>query len=103
VFALEELLAAVERVLTMMPDPDVYRVLPRPLDVEGATQRITELLEERGTLGWRDLLGPRPTLVDVLSCLVALLELARRGLLVIRQPAAFSPLVIERGTTHQAA
>ncbi len=103
VFDLEELVVAIERVLALMPDPLLYRVAPRPLDVEGASRRIGELLAARETLGWRDLLGERPTVVDVLSTLVALLELARRGLLTLRQPAAFTPLVIERGSAHQTA
>ncbi len=103
VFAIEELVAAVERVLAMLPDPVIYRILPRPLDVEGATRRIMDLLAERDALGWRDLLGPRPTVGDVLSNLVALLELARRGLLTLRQGAAFTPLVIERGTAYETA
>jgi segregation and condensation protein A len=103
VFSLEELVASVERILQLMPDPVIYRILPRPLDVEGATLRITDLLAERETLGWKDILGERPTIADVLSNLVALLELARRGALLLRQDGAFAPLVIERGTAYQTA
>ena len=103
VFSIEDLLAAVERVLAMIPDRTLYRVAPRPLDVEGATRRLLEALAARTSLDWRELLGERPTLVDVLSSLVALLELARRGLLTVNQPAAFAPLRIARGTAYQAA
>lgn len=103
VFDIEELIEAVERVLQMMPDPALYRVAPRPLDVEGATRRIAELLEGRVAFPFRDLLGTRPTVVDILSSLVAVLELARRGTLTVRQPAAFKPLMIERGAAYQAA
>ena len=103
VFSIEDLLAAVERVLAMIPDRTLYRVAPRPLDVEGATRRLLEALAERTSLDWRELLGARPALVDVLSSLVALLELARRGLLTVNQPAAFAPLRIARGTAYQAA
>ena len=35
--------------------------------------------DEREEFGWLEALGPRPTIVDVLSTLLALLELARRG------------------------
>ena len=103
VLVLEEVLAAVERVLAMLPDPTLIRIVPRPLQVEQATHRVLELLAERPSFGWRELLGERPTVVDVLSALVALLELARRGLLVISQPTAFAPPSIERGTAYQAA
>jgi segregation and condensation protein A len=100
---LRELMEAVERVLAMMPDPVIFRVMPRPLDVEGATQRVLDLLAERATFGWRDLLGERPTIADVLSALVSLLELARRGQLTIAQPKAFTPFEIGRGPAYQAA
>ena len=102
-FELEELLEAVERVLTMIPDPFIYRVAPRPLDIEGATRRVLDLLAERPAFAFRDLLGERPAIVDILSALVALLEMARRGTLTVAQPAAFQPLQITRGTAYQAA
>jgi segregation and condensation protein A len=102
-FSVEELLEAVERVLAMMPDPVIHRVVPRPLDVEGATTRILGLLAEREAFSWRELLGSRPTVVDVLSSLVALLELARRGLLALKQTRPFTPFVIDRGPAYQAA
>jgi segregation and condensation protein A len=100
---LRELMEAVERVLAMMPDPVIFRVMPRPLDVEGANMRILSLLAERATFGWRELLGERPTIADVLSALVSLLELARRGQLTIVQPRAFTPFEIGRGPAYQAA
>ncbi len=98
-----ELMEAVERVLAMMPDPVIFRVMPRPLDVEGANRKVLSLLAERGTFGWRELLGERPSITDVLSALVSLLELARRGQLVIVQRTAFTPFEIGRGTAYQAA
>lgn len=102
-FSLEELVEALERVIAMIPDPAMYRVAPRPLDVEAAGRRIQELLAERAPFGWRDVLPARPTVVDVLSALVALLELARGGQLVLTQPGAFAPLTIDRGPAYQAA
>ena len=102
-FTIEELLEAVEHVLAMMPDPTIHRVVPRPLDVEGATARILELLAERPAFSWRDLLGPAPSIVDVLSSLVALLELARRGQLALKQTRPFTPFVIDRGPAYATA
>jgi len=97
-----DLLAAVEKVIAEIPHPVLHHVVARPLDVEGATRRIEELLAERGEIGWREALGPRPTIVDVLSTLLALLELARRGVLRLAQPAPFAPMVIARDTTRPA-
>jgi chromatin segregation and condensation protein Rec8/ScpA/Scc1 (kleisin family) len=41
--------------------------------------------------------------VDVLSTLLALLELAKRGTLRLLQPAAFAPMVIARDPARPAA
>jgi segregation and condensation protein A len=100
-FTIEELLEAVQRVLSMMPDPVIHRVVPRPLDVEAATARLIETLGSRERFGWREVLGPSPTIVDVLSSLVALLELARSGVLRLAQSRPFTPFVISRGPAYQ--
>lgn len=98
-----ELLQAVERVIAAIPSPVLHRVVARPLDVESATRRIQELLEEREEIGWLEAVGRRPTIVDVLSTLLALLELAKRGSVRLSQPAPFSPMVIARDTARTAA
>jgi segregation and condensation protein A len=98
-----DVLAAVERVLANIPFPVLHRVVARPLDVETATRRIETLLAEQEEIRWLDALGARPTIVDVLSTLLALLELAKRGTLRLLQPTPFSPMVIARDTTRPAA
>jgi segregation and condensation protein A len=103
IFDLAELVQALERVLAMIPDPIMYRIAPRPLDVEGAQRRVLEWLSERERFILGDFLGVAPTVADILSALVAVLELARRGTCTVNQPAAFAPLLIERGTAYQAA
>jgi segregation and condensation protein A len=103
VLDLLELLQAVDRVVSAIPSPVLHRVVARPLDVETATARIQQLLEERPEIGWLEALGPRPTIVDVLSTLLALLELAKRGTLRLTQPTPFSPMVIARDAARSAA
>ncbi len=98
-----ELLQAVERVIAGIPTPVLHRVVARPLDVEGATRRLEDLLEQREQFGWLEALGPRPTIVEVLSTLLALLELAKRGVVRLAQPSPFSPMVIARDTARPAA
>jgi segregation and condensation protein A len=98
-----DLLAAVDRVLAGIPFPVLHRVVARPLDVENATRRIEELLAEREEIPWLDALGSQPTIVDVLSTLLALLELAKRGALRLMQPTPFSPMVIARDSAHPVA
>jgi chromatin segregation and condensation protein Rec8/ScpA/Scc1 (kleisin family) len=74
----------------------LHRVVARPLNVEGATLRIETLLAERAEITWAEAVGPRATIVDVLSTLLAILELARRGGAYVFQQAAFGPVVISR-------
>jgi len=103
VIELNDLLAAAERVIALIPEPMLHRVVPRPLDVEGATARIQALLAERATFGWLDVVGARPSIVDVLSAFIALLELAKRGSLTLRQDGPFTPIVIRREPPREAA
>ncbi len=98
-----EVLAAVDRVLANIPFPVLHRVVARPLDVESATRRIEGLLAEQEEIRWLDALGSRPTIVEVLSTLLALLELAKRGTLRLVQPTPFSPMVIARDAARSAA
>ena len=100
---LMQMLEAVHRVIAAIPTPILHKVVARPLDVEGATRRLEMLLVDRSEFGWLEALGPRPTIVEVLSTLLAILELARRGLLHVFQPAPFAPMVIARDAPSPAA
>ncbi len=100
---LGELMEAVARVLEGMPQPILHRVVARPLDVEGATARITALLEQHESLTLTEILGETPSIVDVLSGLLALLELARQGRLRITQPQTFGAIAVVRESSRPAA
>jgi chromatin segregation and condensation protein Rec8/ScpA/Scc1 (kleisin family) len=103
VVELNDLLAAAERVIALIPEPILHRVVPRPLDVEGATERILALLAAREEIGWLDVVGERPALVDLLSVFIALLELAKRGSLTLSQAGPFAPIAIRRESPRAAA
>jgi len=98
-----ELLEAVDRVISGILHPVLHSVVARPLDVEGATRRLHELLSAQEEFLWTEALGANPTIADLLSVLLALLELARRGRCSLTQTAAFSPLVIRRESALPAA
>jgi segregation and condensation protein A len=98
-----ELLQGVERVIAGILHPVMHRVVARPLDVEGAELRIQSLLAEREEFIWTEALAPGPSISDVLSLLLALLELARRGQCVMLQPAVFAPLLVRRESSRSAA
>lgn len=98
-----DLFSAVERVIAGIASPVLHKVIARPLDVETATRRIEGLLADQEEILWLDALGSRPTIVVVLSTLLALLELAKRGSLRLLQPTPFSPMVIARDPARSAA
>jgi segregation and condensation protein A len=98
-----DLLSAIDRVIASIPSPVLHRVVARPLDVESATRRIEHLLSDQEEIRWLDALGTGATIVDVLSTLLALLELAKRGALRLLQPTPFSPMVIARESPRTAA
>lgn len=98
-----ELLGAVERVVAGILHPIMHSVVARPLDVEGAAARIQALFLTRDQFIWTEALGRHPTISDVLSLLLALLELARRGQCSMTQPAVFAPLVIRRESPQPTA
>ena len=74
-----------------------------PLDTEGATRRIEAMLSEHEQVTLEALLGEHPSITDVISLLIALLELARVGALGVSQPVPFGPILVFRATAHEAA
>lgn len=101
--SLAELLSAVDRVLRVVRDPVVHDVVPRALDVEGAMSTIRGVLELRERARWRDVVRQGAERWEVLSSLLALLELARRGELRLAQASPFANVLITRDTPRQAA
>lgn len=100
---LAELLVAVERAIMQIPSPVMHRVVARPLNVEAATKRVEALLAERESFEWHEALGPSPTIVEVLSTLLALLEMAKKGILRLLQLAPFAPMNVARDAALPAA
>ncbi|HJR17982.1 MAG TPA: segregation/condensation protein A [Gemmatimonadales bacterium] len=100
---LMDMLSAIDRVIAGMPSPVLHNVVARPLNVEAATRRIEDLLAEQDQIRWLDALGSGVTIADVLSTLLALLELAKRGRLRLLQPTPFTPMVIARESPRSAA
>ena len=101
--SLGELLAAVDRVLRLAREPHIHDVVPRALDVDGAIATVRSVLELRDRARWYDVVRPSAEPWEVLSALLALLELARRGELRLRQLSPFASVLITRESTGQAA
>jgi segregation and condensation protein A len=101
--SLPQLLAAVDRVLRAVREPGLHDVVPRALDVDGAISLIRRVLELRSRVGWSDVVRADAEPWQVLSALLALLELARKGEVRLYQPKPFAALEIARDAASEAA
>lgn len=101
--SLPELLAAVDRVLRVATRPLLHDIVPRALDVDGAMAMIRAVLSLRAMARWSDVVRPGAEPWQVLSALLAVLELARRGELKLVQTRPFGVVEISRDTASEAA
>lgn len=101
--SLVELMAAVDRVLRVAKEPAMHDVVPRALDVDGAISIVRAVLALRATARWRDVVRTGAEPWEVLSALLALLELARRSELRLAQPRPFADVEIRRESAGEAA
>jgi len=101
--SLSELMAAVDRVLRVAHRPAVHDVVPRALDVDGAMANVRALLALRESARWRDVVPAEAEPWQVLSALLAILELAKRGELNVSQRSPFASVEITSVTSGQAA
>ncbi|MEP6691302.1 MAG: ScpA family protein [Gemmatimonadaceae bacterium] len=101
--SLPELLAAVDRVLRVAREPTMHDVVPRALDVDGAMETIRAVIALRVRVRWGDIIRREAEPWEVLSALLALLELARRGELKLAQARPFTDVEITRDAAGEAA
>jgi segregation and condensation protein A len=101
--SLPELLSAVDRVLRVATRPTLHDIVPRALDVDGAMATIRAVLGMRAMARWWDVVQPDAEPWQILSALLALLELARRGELKLVQARPFALVEISRDAASEAA
>lgn len=101
--SLAELLVAVDRVLRSARKPSMHEVIPRALDVDGAMGTIRAVLALVVSARWRDVVRAGAEPWEVLSGLLALLELARRSELRLAQLKPFADVEIRRELAGEAA
>lgn len=100
--SLSEMLSAVDRVLRVAKEPTVHDVVPRALDVVGAMTTVRGLLALRAQARWSDLVQHDAEPWQVLSVLLALLEMAKLGELRLAQPNPFAMVEISRESAGEA-
>lgn len=101
--SLAELLTAVDRVLRAAREPAMHEVIPRALDVDGAIRTVRAVLALRAVARWRDVVRDDAEPWEVLSGLLALLELAKRSEVKLAQPKPFADVEIRRELAGEAA
>jgi segregation and condensation protein A len=101
--SLPELLSAIDRVLRVAVRPTLHDIVPRALDVEAAMTSIRTLLAIRMLARWSDVVPDEAEPWQILSALLALLELARRGELKLAQVRPFGAVEISRDAASEAA
>jgi segregation and condensation protein A len=101
--SLPELFAAVDRVLRVARRPTIHDVVPRAIDVDGAIATVRAVLALRERARWVDVIQPDAEPWQVLSTLLALLELAKRGELRVAQSRPFASVEITSDTPGEAA
>jgi segregation and condensation protein A len=101
--SLTDLLSAVDRVLRAARTPSIHEVIPRPLDVDGAIPVVRAVLRLRAQARWRDVVREGAEPWEVLSGLLALLELAKQSELHLTQPRPFADVEIRREFAGEAA
>lgn len=100
---LPELFAAVDRVIRVARKPTVHDVVPRALDVDGAIATVRAVLALRASARWSDVIQSGAEPWQVLSTLLALLEMAKRGELRIAQSRPFASVEITSDSASEAA
>ncbi|MEO7366580.1 MAG: segregation/condensation protein A [Gemmatimonadaceae bacterium] len=101
--SLPELFAAVDRIIRVARRPMVHDVVPRALDVDGAMATVRAVLALRARARWGDVISLKAEPWQVLSTLLALLELAKRGELRLTQPRPFASVEISSDPASEAA
>lgn len=101
--SLPELFAAVDRVLRVARKPTIHDIVPRALDVDGAIATVRAVLAMRAKARWSDMVQPDAEPWQVLSVLLALLEMAKRGELKVAQSRPFASVEITSDSASEAA
>lgn len=101
--SLAEMLSAVDRVVRATKPPALHEVIARPLDVPSAMIVVRAALQLRTRLMWTDVLHKGAEPWQVLSMLMAILEMAKLGDLRVHQPRPFANVEIISDAASEAA
>ncbi len=89
-----DLIDALNRVMSRLPEPAVYEVQGDVYDVEDKMQLIASLAAERGTMTFESLLVGCRVRIEMIVIFIALLELIKLGRISIVQTEGFGEIQI---------
>jgi segregation and condensation protein A len=92
--SLFDLLDALNRVMSRLPEPAVYEVQGEVYDIEDKMQLIASLAAERGTMTFESLLVGCRVRIEMIVIFIALLELIKLGRISIVQTVEFGEIQI---------
>ena len=92
--SLFDLIDALNRVMSRLPEPAVYEVQGEVYDVEDKMQLIASLAAERGTMTFESLLVGCRVRIEMIVIFIALLELIKLGRISIVQTVGFGEIQI---------
>jgi segregation and condensation protein A len=92
--SLFDLIDALNRVMSRLPEPAVYEVQGEVYDVEDKIQWIASLAAERGTMTFESLLVGCRVRIEMIVTFIALLELIKLGRISIVQTVEFGEIQI---------
>jgi segregation and condensation protein A len=92
--SLFDLLDALNRVMSRLPEPAVYEVQGEVYDVEEKIQLIASLAAERGTMTFESLLVNCRVRLEMVVIFIALLELIKLGRISVVQTVGFGEIQI---------
>jgi segregation and condensation protein A len=92
--SLFDLIDALNRVMSRLPEPAVYEVQGEVYDVEDKMQLIASLAAERGTMTFESLLVNCRVRIEMIVIFIALLELIKLGRISIVQTVEFGEIQI---------
>ena len=98
-----ELILAFGRLMIKGPPPEpIHRVEREQISAAVRTEEIRRMLRKKGRLLFSDLVAGRPDRRFLVVTLVVLLEMARRGEIIVEQDELFSEVWIARRRGHRA-
>ena len=92
--SLFDLIDALNRVMSRLPEPAVYEVQGEVYDVEDKMQWIASLAAEQGTMTFESLLAGCRVRIEMIVIFIALLELIKLGRISIVQTVGFGEIQI---------